>query len=234
MSAREELMQVVENHRAAVERNERVPMPSDWTFGRVDDETARHAAVLILFGHLDNVPAVSHDSTVSDELDVLLLERARTLRKHPGQIAFPGGGVDDTDRDVTHTALREAVEETGLDPAGVDVLGRLQLTELPVTNFLVTPVIGWWTKPSPVEAVDVNESRTVFRAPVADLLNPENRRSVRVERDGHTHFSPGFVVGERVVWGFTAIVLDRLFNEAGWTIPWEPAEEITPPFSNRH
>lgn len=234
MSAREDLKRVIQDHAPAVERGQREPMPSKWTFGRVEDETARHAAVLILFGHLDDVPAVSHDSTVPGDLDVLLLERSANLRKHPGQIAFPGGGVDDSDRDMTHTALREAVEETGLDPSGVEVLGQLQIAELPVTNFLVTPVIGWWTKPSPVQAVDVNESRTVFRAPVADLLNPEFRRSVRVKRDGHTHFSPGFVVGERVVWGFTAIVLDRLFNEAGWTIPWEPAPEIVPPFSSKH
>lgn len=234
MSALEDLKRVIDSQREAVSAGERVAMPRKWTFGQVDDATARHAAVLILFGHLDDVPAVSHESTVPTDLDVLLLERSHTLRKHPGQIGFPGGGVDATDRDVTHTALREAVEETGLDPAGVDILGQLQVAELPVTNFLVTPVIGWWTKPSPVEAVDVNESRTVFRAPVADLLNPELRRSVRVERDGHTHFSPGFAVGERVVWGFTAIVLDRLFNEAGWTIPWEPALEMTPPFSDRH
>lgn len=234
MSALEDLTRVVHSHREAVAQGERVAMPRKWTFGSVDDATARHAAVLILFGHLDDVPSVSHASTVPADLDVLLLERSRTLRKHPGQIAFPGGGVDDTDRDVAHTALREAVEETGLDPSGVDVLGQLQIAELPVTNFLVTPVIGWWTKPSPVQAVDVNESRTVFRAPVADLLNPEFRRQVQVQRDGRENYSPGFVVGDRVVWGFTAIVLDRLFNEAGWTIPWEPAPIITPPFSDRH
>ena len=112
-----------------------------------------------------------------DELDVLLVERAATLNDHPGQVAFPGGAVDAGDAGPEAAALREAQEETGLDPAGVVVLGTLPEVGLPVSNFLVTPVLGWWDRPTPVDVVDYGESASVFRVPVADLLNPENRRT---------------------------------------------------------
>jgi len=84
---------------------------------------ARAAAVLMLFGVLD-ARASEHDAdAVSRDLDVLLLKRASTLRTNPGQIAFPGGRIDPDDAGPVAAALREAEEETGLDPTGVEVLG---------------------------------------------------------------------------------------------------------------
>ena len=81
---------------------------------------ARPAAVLILFGVLDALPSAheAQDAAVSRDLDVLLLARATTLRAHPGQVAFPGGRLDPGDDGPVAAALREANEETGLDPAG--------------------------------------------------------------------------------------------------------------------
>ena len=95
-------------------------------------DDARPAAVLILFGVLDHLPS-DHEAqarAVSRDLDVLLLARATTLRSHAGQIAFPGGRLDDGDDGPIVAALREAQEETGLDPAGVEVLGTLE--EIPL------------------------------------------------------------------------------------------------------
>ncbi|MER2074733.1 MAG: CoA pyrophosphatase [Stenotrophomonas sp.] len=195
----------------------------------VDPAVAREAAVLILFGVLDEHPARFHSEAVPDDLDVLLVERASTLNDHPGQVAFPGGGVDATDADAIAAALREANEETGLDPSGVRVLGALPKVGLPVSNFLVTPVLGWWDKPTPVEVVDEAESASVFRVPVADLLNPANRRTTVLGRAGQEHRGPAFLVNGVVVWGFTALLLDEVFNQLGWTLPWDATHEMVPP-----
>jgi 8-oxo-dGTP pyrophosphatase MutT (NUDIX family) len=147
--------------------------------GALAELPLRRSAVLILFGALDRVPARSPFPAVAPELDVLLTRRADRMRHHAGQIAFPGGGAEPGDSDSAMTALREASEETGLDPAGVEVLGALPDVHIPVSNNLVTPVVGWWRLPSPV-AADHAESVEVYRVPVAELLaggpHPPRRR----------------------------------------------------------
>ena len=159
--------------------------------------------MLILFGVLDNSPSTGEfegcPENVGADLDVLLLVRAATLRAHAGQPAFPGGKIDPEDyalaestgEPVAHiAALREAVEETGLDPAGVQVLGQLRTLPLPISDFMVTPVIGWWNSPVPVSVVDRNESALIARVPVRDLLNPANRHTAYVKRGRTSHRTP--------------------------------------------
>ncbi|WP_115787796.1 NUDIX hydrolase [Arthrobacter silvisoli] len=189
--------------------------------GEVDADLARKAAILMLFGVLDDVPAKSTQDVVPADLDVLLLERAHTLGDHPGQVAFPGGGIDSGDESAVAAALREAVEETGLDVGGVQVLGAMPDVGLSRSNFVVTPVLAWWASPSPVRVVDYAESAQVFRVPVRDLLDPANRYMGTLSRGGRTFTSPVFLVNGVVVWGFTAMVLNGLFEALGWTIPWD-------------
>jgi 8-oxo-dGTP pyrophosphatase MutT (NUDIX family) len=190
-------------------------------------ESPRSAAVLILFGVLDQLASSRPAATpaVSRDLDVLLLSRAATLRAHAGQVAFPGGRVDPEDRDPVDAALREAREETGLDPAGVDVLGALPPVPLAFSRHLVTPVIGWWRAPTRIRVVDEAESAAVFRAPVADLLDPRMRGVTVLRRDGREWRGPAFLVDQAgaryTVWGFTAMLLDGLFDRLGWTEPWD-------------
>ena len=134
--------------------------------------------------------------------------------------------LDPGDADAVAAALREAREETGLDPAGVEVLGALEEVPLAYSQHVVTPVLAWWTQPSPVHVVDVAESADVFRAPVADLLNPANRGSTVIRRGGVEYRGPGFLLpgehGEHLVWGFTGLLLDGLFDRLGWTEEWDP------------
>ena len=197
----------------------------------LDYARARRAAVLVLFGVLDCLPARSSTASaagpVAHDLDVLLQRRAATMGHHPGQISFPGGGADASDSDPAATALREAVEETGLDPTGVEILGMLPELPLPVSNNLVTPVAAWWTRTSQAAAVDHRESVDVFRVPVADLLDPANRASVALEWRGRTVSTPAFTLDGALVWGFTAIVLSRMFDELHWAVPWDTNRRVS-------
>jgi 8-oxo-dGTP pyrophosphatase MutT (NUDIX family) len=203
----------------------------DWRVGSprvlADEPPLRDAAVLVLFGVLDSVPA-RETGPVSRDLDVLLLRRAATLGSHAGQIAFPGGRLEASDSGPIAAALREAVEETGLDAAGVEPLGTLPVFPVEYSRHLVTPVPAWWTRPSAVAAVDHDESVEVFRVPVADLLDPGNRANTSTTFDGRTYRSPAFSVDGRVIWGFTALVLARMFDELGWAEPWDESRIVEP------
>jgi len=189
---------------------------------------ARRAAVLVLFGRSTTIGSPSDEIVSPDDLDVLLLQRADTLRHHPGQIGFPGGRLEPGDADVTAAAVREAVEETGLDPSGLELYPALPDLPLPVSNHLVTPVPAWWLRPSLFSAVSDTETVDVFRMPVAALLDPANRRSVERVRGVSIPRSPAFEAEGRLVWGFTAIVLSGMFDALGWSRPWDDDRLVEP------
>lgn len=205
---------------AATQRSENWARPFPPIVG-----SAHPASVLVLFGRLDSVPAQTDEATVAADLDVLLQRRAATLSSHPGQVSFPGGRREDQDADAAATALREAEEETGLDPSGVEVLATLPELPLAASNHVVTPVLAWWRSPSRVAAVDHAETVDVFRVPVAQLLDPEIRFTSTIHRLGRTWRGPAFDIDGTIVWGFTAMVLDALFDAAGWTAEWDPSVE---------
>ncbi|TNC22935.1 NUDIX hydrolase [Amycolatopsis alkalitolerans] len=176
-------------------------------FAPPEDQFTRSAAVLILFGEGARGP------------DVLLLRRAETLGSHAGQVAFPGGSVDEDDGGVIETALREAEEETGVDPSGVRPVAVLPELFVPVSRFAVTPVLAHWQTPSPVRAVDPAETATVARVAIGDLADPGNRFQVR--RPGTGYLGPAFAVDGLFVWGFTAGVLSVLLSLGGWERDWD-------------
>lgn len=178
----------------------------------------RRASVLVLLGEGAEGP------------QVLLLERAHDMRSHAGQVAFPGGAQDLDDADEVAAALREAQEETGVDPRDIDVIGTLPRIWLRPSNFAVTAVVGWWHRPGAVHAVDPAETASVHTITIAELLEPANRVRVR-HPSGFT--GPAFCVGDRVVWGFTAGLLARIFATVGWDRPWDTSRVVELPTSLR-
>ncbi len=179
----------------------------------------RQSAVLMLFGEGE------HGGRRRP--DLLLIERSTGLRSHAGQPAFPGGALDPGEGGPVDAALREAAEETGLDPAGVEVLGTLPALWVPPSGFVVTPVLGWWRTPSPVRVMDSAEVAAVHRVPLDDLLEPANRLQVRHPGGG---IGPAFQVAGMLVWGFTGGLLARLLGLAGLERPWDQARlvDVTP------
>ncbi|MGC3995655.1 MAG: CoA pyrophosphatase [Propionicimonas sp.] len=171
----------------------------------------RRAAVLILL------------SKGADGYDIPLIEKRPDLRTHAGQVAFPGGSMEPTDADAVAAALREADEEVGVPPGTVEVLGALPDAHIPRSGFDVTSVVGWWGDPRPLVPVDTAEVAAVHQVSVASLLDPAHR-STWMLPGGFS--GPAFALGELYVWGFTAFLLDGLFDLLGWTQPWD-ASRVT-------
>jgi 8-oxo-dGTP pyrophosphatase MutT (NUDIX family) len=168
----------------------------------------RHSAILILFGDGPRGP------------DLLLVQRSNSLRRHAGQPAFPGGVIDSDDDGPVGAALREAAEETLVDPAGVDVVAVLPDLYISRTGYRVSPVLAWWREPVRVAPGDPAEVAAVARVAVADLADPARRLMIRYPSG---QAGPAFQAGEMLIWGFTAFVIDRLLALGGWEQPWDTA-----------
>ena len=154
-----------------------------------------------------------------DALTVLLTQRTDHLTDHPSQISFPGGRVESYDVDATATALREAQEEIGLEPARVEVLGSLP-TYTTGTGFVVTPVVGL-VRPGFDLKTDPHEVAEVFEVPLVWLMDPAHHQRHAVEIDGSRREFlsipwPGMDVDGRprryFIWGATAAMLRNLYR----------------------
>lgn len=181
--------------------------------GAVPHGAGRPAAVLALFA-----------ATAAP--DLMFTERAATLRRHAGQVSFPGGSIDATDASPEAAAVRETQEEIGLDPAHVTVLGRLPATRPTVTRYAVTAVVAQWPGAEPLVAAATEVAR-VSRVPVSVLADPAVRVSAR-HPSGWT--GPAFwVADDLVIWGFTASLVDDLLRLGGWQRPWHHGRVVDVP-----
>lgn len=168
-------------------------------FPRVKKEDSKLAAVLILL-----YPS-------GRSLSTFFIQRPVYNGVHSGQISFPGGKVEKDDRDLTHTALREASEEAGIDPGKVEVLGLLTPLYIPVSDTEVTPVVGW-TDQQPQFEIDATEVVNIIEADMAAIANPgivkEKPFAVRGEMMNVRYYD----LNGEVIWGATAMIIHEFIT----------------------
>lgn len=179
--------------------------------------TRRDAAVLVLFSG----PQGGTEGSLPEDADLLVTVRASTLRHHAGQAAFPGGAADPGDQGPVHTALREATEETGLEPGRLHPLATLEKMFIPPSGFHVVPVLAYSPDPGPVAVVDDAETALVTRVPIRAFVNPQNRITVYRSQNTRRTAGPAFLLNEMMVWGFTGQIISAMLDVAGWAVPWE-------------
>lgn len=164
-------------------------------------------------------------SNTSDP-DIIFTERSHALRKHPGQIAFPGGRADEGDDGPAGTALREAEEEVGLIPSSVTIIGNLPAASVPVSRYDVVGVVGYWDGVQPLRAVDLGEVASVHRWSVSMLADPANRIA-SLHPSGH--IGPAWQFGEFFLWGFTGYIVEHILRLGGWEQPWDHSRLVEVP-----
>ena len=176
---------------------------------------ARPAAVLVLLRDRGAGP------------ETVVVTRSQALRAHAGQVAFPGGALEPTDDGPVAAAVREATEETSVDPASLHLLAVWPTLWIPVSGFAVTPVFAWCHDDSDItgrsdETEIVSAHALAFNA----AATPAFRR-LAVYPNRAT--GPAFDIEGLFIWGFTGLVLDRILHLTGWERPWQPAEVVELP-----
>jgi 8-oxo-dGTP pyrophosphatase MutT (NUDIX family) len=165
--------------------------------GRIQVRGRTNAAVLVPL-YLSN-----------GELHAVFTKRRDDMRRHAGEISFPGGRQDDGDPDLQSTAVREANEEIGLPPAAVEILGALQPTPTIATGYSVYPFVGL-IEPGREWTLSAREVAEVLELPLGELVAGYGRR--RLVRRGLQIRTDTYVVGEHLIWGATARILADLLE----------------------
>jgi 8-oxo-dGTP pyrophosphatase MutT (NUDIX family) len=173
--------------------------------------TAEAASALEVRGRTDAAVLVALYRDAG-RLHAVFTRRRENLRRHPGEISFPGGRRDPTDPDLQATALREADEEIGLSPDAVEILGALQPTPTIVTGYAIYPFVGL-IEPGRAWRLSPREVAQVLELPLDDLLAGYDRR--RLLRRGVPIRTDTYVVGDELIWGATARILADLFDRIG-------------------
>jgi 8-oxo-dGTP pyrophosphatase MutT (NUDIX family) len=167
-----------------------------------------------------------------ERLHAVFTKRQDDLRRHPGEISFPGGRYDEGDRDLSATALREAREEIGLPPEAVELVGALQPTPTIATGYAVYPFVGL-IEPGRTWTPSAREVSAVLELALDEVLAGYGRR--RLIRRGIPIRTDTYTVGDHLIWGATARILTDLFDRIG-PLPKEqaaPRRRLSPSRSAR-
>lgn len=167
-------------------------------YDRLDMNTVRKSGVLVLFYEKDNEP------------HIVLIQRPIYKGTHSGQIAFPGGKVEETDKDIIHTALREANEEVGVVMEHIEVIGQLSDVYIPVSNFLVSPVIGF-VDYTPSFIAEEREVAEIVELKLSLLAQTEVLSTDNIKLSNGLKLEvPTFQFNQKTIWGATALMLNEL------------------------
>tara|TARA_R110001592_G_scaffold61993_7_gene189439 strand:- start:2583 stop:3215 length:633 start_codon:yes stop_codon:yes gene_type:complete len=167
-------------------------------YDTLDLNAVKKSGVLILFYKKEG------------ETHLVLIQRPIYKGTHSGQIAFPGGKVEESDKDIIHTALREANEEVGVEMDDVEVLGKLSDVYIPVSNFLVTPVVGVINY-APTFIPELREVAEIVELRIGHLIQVEKLRLANIKlSNGLVMKVPTFELNQKIIWGATALMLNEL------------------------
>ena len=147
-----------------------------------------------------------------DELHAVFTKRREDLRRHPGEISFPGGRYEEGESDLVATALREAEEEIGLRRQAVDVVGALQPTPTIATGYAIYPFVGL-IEPGMSWTLSAREVAQVLELSLRELRDGYQRQ--RLIRRGLPIRTDTYVAGDNLIWGATARILSDLFDRIG-------------------
>ena len=164
-----------------------------------NDDIKSKSAVLVILYYCDN------------DFYIILTKRSTNLRKHSGQISFPGGRFDEIDKDLSVTAFREAKEEIGFENMDIETIGWLTSLIIPVTNFEVHPLVIF-SKQKPKLKISKEEVDCIIKASIKDLTNFKNIKRTRFGNSTSGRFleAPYFEIEKHKVWGATAMIISEL------------------------
>ncbi len=145
------------------------------------------------------------------QIQICLIRRPTTMKNHAGQIAFPGGKREKEDADLIQTALREAQEEIGIVREAVEILGEMSPVYVQISDFLITPVLGWLNE-KPEIRIDPSEVDEVIFISLDDLADQVNRIDKEMETISGRILVPGYEISGCFIWGATAMILAELVD----------------------
>lgn len=159
-----------------------------------------------------NGSVLSHFYPINNEPHLLFIKRSEDGKTHSGQIAFPGGKMDEADADLQETALREAYEEVGLMQDELAIIGQLSSLYIPVSKFMVQPFVSYSTV-APMFNLSAHEVERIIPISIKELSNPEIISTKRIKTfEGILKDAPCYSINGETIWGATAMMVSELLE----------------------
>ena len=167
--------------------------PSVRSHFKTDKESTKAGVLLLLYPK-------------ENDLYIAFIQRTEYNGPHSGQISFPGGKKEKSDKNIIETALRESQEEVGINPEHVEVIGELTPLHIPISNFIVYPVVGIYNS-TPKFKIDPTEVERIIEIKINDFKNPENCNSKEFKYGDLSFTAPIYNPNNITIWGATAMIL---------------------------